>query len=192
MARKSANKPNRAKAGRRTEEAVKIVALLVFIFIGLGIIAGSIWYYGFFQPRAEQEITEVAASFAKEFFTVEYSAITGQEGKDFMTDSQAEKVLAGGRVSAWKEQELAIQVEGDVEVRILEQHLRTAVVRAVFWQHEEAKGQDGKEYLIYYDFDLVRTHGRWLVDKIRVANAEELETLRQNKGVLEEPNGETE
>ena len=192
MARKSTNKPNRARAGRRNGEAVKIVALLVFIFIGLGIIAGSIWYYGFFQPRAEEEITAAAASFAKEFFTVEHSSISGQEGKEFMTASQAERVLASGRVSAWKEQELAIQVKGDVEVRILEQQLRTAVARAVFLQHEEAKDQDGKEYLIYYDFDLVRANGRWLVDKIRVANPEELETLRLNKGVPEEHNGETE
>lgn len=185
MARKNTNKPNRARA-RRTGEAVKIIALLVFIFIGLGIIVGSIWYYGFFQPRAEQEIEKAAASFAKEFFTVEYNTITGQEGKDFMTASQAEQVLASNRVGSWKEQELAIQVKGDVEVRILEQHLRTAVTRAIFLQHEEAKGQTGKDYLIYYDFDLVRAQGRWLVNKIRVANPQELETLRLNKGVPEE------
>jgi hypothetical protein len=191
MARKNTNKPYRARAGR-TGEAVKIVALLVIIFIELGVVAGSIWYYGSFQPRAEEEIEKAAASFAKEFFTVEYSSITGQEGKDFMTDSQAEKVLASGRVGAWKEQELAIQVIDDVEVSIIEQKLRTAVARAIFLQYEEAKGKTGKEYLIYYDFDLVRADDRWLVDKIRVANTEELETLRKNRGVFEEDNGETE
>jgi len=191
MARKNTNKPNRAKSGS-TREAVKIVALLVIIFIELGIVAGSIWYYGFSQPRTEEEIEKAAASFAKEFFTVEYNSITGQEGKDFMTDSQAEQVLDSGRVGAWKEQELAIQVKGDVEVSIIEQKLRTAVARAIFWQHEEAKDKTGKEYLIYYDLDLIRADGRWLVNKIRVANTEELETLRKNRGVFEEDNGETE
>lgn len=191
MARKNTNKPSRARAGR-AGEAVKIVAMLVIIFIELGIVAGSIWYYGSFQPRAAEEIERTAASFTKEFFTTDYSSITGQEGKDFMTDGQAEKVLVSGRVGIWKEQELAIQVKGDVEVSILEQKIRSAVARAIFWQHEEAKGKTGKDYLIYYDLDLVRADGRWLVDKIRVANTEELETLRKNRGVFEEDNGETE
>lgn len=189
--KKGTNKRNRLR-GRRTGAGAKIALLLALILIEVGIIAGSVWYYLSFQPRAQEEVVATAANFAKEFFTVEHTAITGEEARGLMTASHAEQVLASGRVEAWKEQELAIAVKGDVEVRILEQKLRTAVIRVIFWQQEEAKEQEGKEYLIYYDLDLVRTQGRWLVDNIHVANPEELATLRRNKGVWEEHYGETE
>lgn len=188
--KKGTNGPNRPR-GRKIGEATKIAVLLVLILIGLGIIGGSIWYYAFFQPQTQEEVTATATDFAKRFFTVDHSSITGEEGKDLMTESQAEQILASGRSKSWKEQELATQVTGDVEVRIITQKLRTAVVRTVFWQHEEAKGQEGKDYLIYYDLDLFRTDGRWLVDGIHVANPEELETLRRNKGVWDEHYGNT-
>lgn len=184
-------KPNRAR-GRRSGEGVKIAVLMALILIEVGIIVGSLWYYFSFQPQAQEDIAATAEHFAKEFFSVEHTTITGKEANDLMTESHAGQVLASGRVEAWKEQEVAIQVQGEVEVRILEQKMRTAVVRTIFWQHEEAKEKEGKEYLIFYDLDLVYTQGRWLVDNIHVPNPGELETLRRNKGVWEEHYGETE
>ena len=183
MAKKNKKRSYKGKAGGRLGEATKIVALLVFIFIGLGIVAGSVWYYAFFQPQAEQEIEIAAAGFAKEYFDVDYRDISGQEGKEFMTADLARRILASGRADAWKEQALITQVTEDVEVNIVEQKLRTAWARVIFWQREQAKEQEDRSYLIYYDLDLVRSQGRWQVDQVRVPQPEELKDLRLNRNV---------
>lgn len=190
MAKQNTKKPNKAKYRRGSGEGAKIVALLVFILIGLGVIAGSVWYYGFFQPQAQKDIKETSVAFAKDFFSVDFNTITGKEGEQYMTAANAEAALASGRVNAWKEQELAITLQGEIEVSILRQGYRSATARAVFWQHEVVK-DEGKDYLIYYDLDFTYDKGRWLVSKVRVADPEELRTLRLNKGVLEEQPGES-
>lgn len=190
MAKQNTKKPNKAKYRKGSGEGAKIVALLVFILIGLGVIAGSVWYYGFFQPEAQKDIKETSVAFAQDFFSVDYLTITGKEGEEYMTQANAESVLDSGRVNAWKEQELAINLQGEVEVSILHQGYRSASTRAVFWQHEVVKDK-GKDYLIYYDFDFTYDRGHWLINKVRVADPEELRTLRLNKGVLEEQPGES-
>lgn len=195
MAKKNTKKPSKGRA-RSSGEGVKIVALLVFILIGLGIIAGSVWYYGFFQPRASEEILAVAAGFTREFFAADHDTISGKEGRSFMTDRLADRVLAGERIASWQDQELVAAIKGEVEVSLLKQGLRTARSRVIFWQVEESgavededkeKDQD-KEYLVYYDLDLVYGKDGWLVDQVGIADPEELQILRQSRGIFaEEP-----
>ena len=183
--------PGKGRGRRKKGEAAKIATLLLFILIGLGVIAGSIWYNGFFQPRSEEQIKEVALGFTKEFFSVGFQNITGLEGRNYMTEELAQRILTGERASSWQERELTIEIKGDVEVSTVQKRLRDAVVRVVFWQQEKTKDEEGKAYLIYYDLDLALTGGRWLVDKIQVAEPAELQALRQREGVIEELPAET-
>lgn len=166
MAKKNTRMPNKGRR-RDNRESVKIIALVVFIIIGLGVIAGSIWYYLSFKPRAAADITTAAKSFTLDYFNVAYDDITGTEGSSWMTEAFAQKAASGQRVAAWQESELISRVEGDVEIRILRQGLRTATAQASFWQYEEMKDEEGKEYLVYYDYDLVRVDGVWLIDAVR-------------------------
>lgn len=192
MAKASSKKPNKSKTRRPPKHTGKITVLLVCIALELGVIAGSIWYYGFFRPQAGPAITETAAGFAREFFTADYSVITGEEAAEFMTLDQLGTVAASDRVGLWKGQELVTRVDGEVEVQILKQKIRSAAARIIFWQHEEAKDVEAKDSLVYYDLTLARRDGRWLVDKVSLADPEELKTLRISRGAVEEKQDEEE
>ncbi len=171
---------------RDNMESVKIIALVVFILIGLGVIAGSIWYYLSFKPRAAADISAVAKSFTLDYFNVSYEDITGTEGKPWMTEAFAQRAASGQRVAAWQESELVSRVKGDVEITIHRQGLRAATVQATFWQYEETKDEEGKEYLVYYDYDLVRVDGVWLIDNLRTPTSQGLEELRRRRGVYDQ------
>lgn len=198
MAKKNFNqssKQGKARSGRRRDvgqDAVKIIALLVFILIGLGIVGGSIWYYSVFEPRAMAEIEDAAISFTKEYFDVQYNTITGEEGLAWASADLAEKISGNDRVVAWKDRQLVMRVKGDVEVVILDHGLRSAKARAIFWQYEEEKEEEGRDYLIFYDYNFVRQDGQWLVDKVITADPDELEDLRRRRGVWEEHYGDDE
>ena len=116
---------------RDNMESVKIIALVVFILIGLGVIAGSIWYYLSFKPRAAADISAVAKSFTLDYFNVSYEDITGTEGKPWMTEAFAQRAASGQRVAAWQESELVSRVKGDVEITIHRQGLRAATVQGL-------------------------------------------------------------
>lgn len=186
MANKDYRKPQKGRT-RRRGEAAKIVTLLVLIGVGLTIVGGSIWYYGFFQPAAAGVIETTAAGFAQEYYTADYRSISGQEAAGYMTDSFAAKTQASGRVDSWQEQELAIKVVGDVETSISKQGLNSALARVIFLQQEQT-AEEKQEYLVYYDLELVREGKDWRVNQIRVPDPEELKTLREHRGLLtEEP-----
>lgn len=188
MATKNTRKPSKSRTGRRSRNCAKIVLLLLCIVAEIGIITGSVWYYAFFRPQAGPEITDVAAGFAGEFFGVDYRSITGKEGADYMSSRQEKVVASSERERLWQEQELVTRVDGEVEVQILEQKIRSAVARVIFWQHEEAKATEDKDYLVYYDLGLTRSGGSWLVDDVRLADLEELKTLRLSRGAVVEDN----
>lgn len=192
MATKNIKKPNKGRTGRRNRNSTKVAVLLLCIVAEVGVIAGSVWYYGFFRPQAGPKITEAAAGFAGEFFSVDYRSITGKEGADYMTPRQGEIVAASAREKLWQEQEMVTRVDGEVEVQILEQKIRRAAARVIFWQHEEAKEAEAKDYLVYYDLSLTRSGGSWLVDDVRLADPEELKTLRLSRGAVEEEENEKE
>lgn len=177
----------KSKYSRRNgADTVKIIALLVFIAIGIGIVGGTVWYYAFFQPRAAESITEATTALTQEFFNVTHQDITGSEGSQWMTPALAEKVASSDRVKVWQEREIVSRIEGDVQVQILHQGLRSARTRAIFWQHEEKDEKEGKEYLVYYDYALIYADGQWLVDEILTASEDGLKDLRKSRGVFDQ------
>lgn len=167
-------------------ETVKIIALLVFITIGIGIVGGAVWYYAFFQPKATESMTAISTDFTKDFFNVSHSDITGTEGSQWMTQNLADKIASGDRVEVWKEREIVSRIEGDVEVKIVDQGVRSAKTRAIFWQHEELDEKPGRAFLVYYDYALVYKDGNWLVEEILTASEEGLKELRKTRGVYDE------
>lgn len=189
MARKTiSNRQGKAKQGgkRGGRDAVKIIALLVFILIGWGIIGGSIWYYAIHEPKTSTAMESTAVNFTQDYFNVEHSTITGQEGMAWASAAFADRVSQTDRVETWKNREIVMSVQSDVEVSILQQGLRSGKTRAIFWQYEEEDGEEGKENLIFYDYDLVFEDGRWLIDKVTTADPEELAELRKSRGIEEE------
>jgi hypothetical protein len=182
-------KPNKRKSkynrGKGTD-TVQIIALLVFIAIGIGIVGGTVWYYAFFQPRAAESIVDITTALTQEYFNVTHLDITGSEGAQWMTPALAEKNASGDRVKAWQEREIVSRIEGDVQVQILEQGLRSARTRAIFWQYEEKDEKEGKDYLVYYDYALIYADGQWLVDEILTASEEGLKDLRKARGVYDQ------
>lgn len=197
MAKKNPNKsgrqvdPRHAPRKGNSLDAVKVIALLVFILVGLGVVGGTIWYYYQHEPAAAASIEKAAADFTKEFFTVRHDSITGQEGSQWITEKLAQTLADSDRVAAWKNREIVARVEGDVEVSILRQGLRTGTARVIFWQYEEVDDETDN-FLQYYDYEFVYSDGSWKIDRILTPNETELEELRLDRGVWEEHYGEDE
>jgi len=185
-----ANKGNRPRKGSgrrgRNSDTVKVIALITFIAIGIGVVGGTVWYYAFFQPQAAENIETATLEFTKDFFNVSHASITGNEGADLMTEALAQSISSGDRARVWKERELVSKVEGDVQVTILDQGLRSARTRATFWQYEEYDENAGKEYLVYYDYAFVYEGGEWLIDNVLTASEEGLKELRKARGVYDQ------
>jgi hypothetical protein len=190
MAKKNVNMPKKPdRVNRNSFDLIKVIALLVFIAVGIAVIGGTVWYYSFHKPGAVSDMERVSANFTKEYFNVDYTTITGQEGIPWVSAAQAKRMDASDRVQVWKDRELVARVEGDIEVKILEQGLRTGTARAIFWQSENHDEKSAK-YLMYYDYDFVYEGGHWLIDRVRTAKAEDLEKFRRSRGVWEQHYGE--
>lgn len=184
MAKQSKRKSGYSR--KINSETFKIIALSIFIAIGIGIVAGAVWYYAFFQPRATENITAISTDLTRDFFNVSHSDITGTEGSQWMTQTLADKIASGDRVRVWKEREIVSRIEGDVQIQIVDQGVRSAKTRATFWQHEELDEEPSREFLVYYDYALVYADGNWLVDEILTASDEGLKDLRKARGVYDQ------
>ncbi len=183
MAKPSKRNPSNRR--RNNFETVKVIALLVFIAISIGVVGGAVWYYAFFQPQSTESITAASKNLTQDYFNVSHSDITGAEGSQWMTQALVNKIASGDRVGVWKDRAIVSRIKGDVQVQILDQGLRSAKARVVFWQHEELDEEAGKEFLVYYDYVLVYTNGNWLVNKILTASEEGLKDLRKAHGVYD-------
>jgi hypothetical protein len=179
-------KPQAKKRKRGRFDAIDIIALIIFIAIGVGIVAGTIWYYAFHLPRAAAEMEEVSVKFTQEFFDVHYDTITGEEGFEWLTAGRAETMRAmSDRVHTWQTKKVIARVESEIEVQILERGWNSGKARVIFWQYEEEATKAGRELLMFYDYEFSHENGRWLINRIVTATRKDLEDLRRARGILD-------
>jgi|GEM_PF-1264429 len=179
------NKPERRGRAKGGGDAAKIIALLVFILIGLSIIGGTVWYYAFHLPRATEEMEEITREFTLDYFNVQHDSITGEEGLAWVSQDHAQRLAQGDRVDVWKARGIISRVEDDVEVEILDQGMRSGKTRATFWQYEETE-ESTQEYLVYYDYEFVYEDGQWVIDRVLTASEQGLKDLRRTRGVYDQ------
>jgi hypothetical protein len=178
-------------------DSLDVMALLIFIVIGLGIIAGSVWYYAFHLPQATREMERVTHAFVDEWFNIHYETATGLEGVDYRTASLAATIRrdANTFVNRYRDDKLVRSVKGDVEVQILERGWNSGKTRAVFLLVEERDGK-AKEILYYFDYNFSLENGNWLINTVYTPNARELEAFQKARGweapAEDDENGEDE
>lgn len=164
-------------------DSLDIMALVIFIVIGLGIIAGSVWYYAFHLPQANREMERVTNAFVDEWFNVHYDTVTGLEGVEYRTAARAAAIRnsANDFVNRYREDKLVRSVKGEVEVQILERGWNSGKARAIFLLVEERDGKV-KEILSYFDYNFTVENGNWLIDTVNTPNAKELEAFQKARG----------
>lgn len=194
MAKKKADKnkhPKRKqnKRLRKNTQAASVIALIVFIFIGLSVIGGTIYYYFYHQPEALTEMERATAGFTQDYFNFNYETITGNEGRQWLSSHWSETALAS-RVDIIKSREVISQIDDGVTVSVLEQGWNRGRARAEFWFEEVKAEEDPINVLYYVEYDFVRENGEWLISSIDIPTEEDLENFRRSRGVWDEHYGD--
>lgn len=191
MAKKNKHKKPVKRRKPKKMDVLDYIALVIFIVIGIGIVAGSIWYYLFHLPAAKEEMTDVSVEFTYAFFDFGVGEFSGQEALQLMTRERANLFQRGleDLQRTYQIRGVESRVESDVEVEVVDQGYNSGTTRVIFWQFEEDIDKGPRTLLMLYTYEFKRQDGRWLVDRIVTATQKELEQLRRERGVLDE-NGE--
>ena len=196
MGKKSSQKKQQPVKKKKSKklDTLDYIALIIFIVIGLGILSGTLWYYVFHLPAADEAMTEISLEFTYAFFDFGPGEFTGEEVAALMSERRAQifRQALPEVLATYYGKQVESRIISDIEVEVLERGYNTGTTRAIFWQSETDIDKGHREVFMFYTYEFVREGGQWKVDRIITPSVGELERFRTERGVLPDDNGDDE